>query len=54
MRYSTIQALILLMGCCAVSFAGVFVPTPEPNTAALIGCGIAAAGVMLWKRNRRK
>ena len=53
MRYSITQSLILLMGCCAVAFAGT-VPTPEPNTAALIGCGIAAAGVMLWKRNRRK
>jgi len=54
MRIAAIQTLILLMGCCTVAFAGVFVPTPEPNTAALIGCGIAAAGVMVWKRNRKK
>jgi hypothetical protein len=53
MRISAIQTLMLLMGYCAVAFAGQVV-TPEPNTAALICCGIAAAGVMVWKRNRKK
>jgi hypothetical protein len=54
MRFSAMQTLVLLIGCRTVAFAGDVPAVPEPNTAALIGGGIAAAGLMVWKRNRKK